>query len=302
MHLPRPGRRGSGLPSPVLKLAWQRRHTYIFELDIIGLTPGSPAGRAATYSACVWRSFCAAWSRVAGGSAARWPCRTGRRSAGGHGRYLKRRRALHARCSAPQRGAIVPVFKRRAVRATRRRCLASAADGCRGSATAVPRRQRPRRGRRRARGRASAWPTVDGAGAEPPSARRRRRSLRRRPRCAGSRRRGAPRRSAGLSAAVTASSAPMRVVQLGRRPARDDERADRAAARPAVVSTLRLKPPISVALRAPSSSAADRLGRQAVDLGLHERRRPRPPTRSWSAPRRATARLRGAASSALPAP
>jgi hypothetical protein len=41
-----------------LKLAWQRRHTYILELDIIGLTPGSPIGRAATYSACVWRSFC----------------------------------------------------------------------------------------------------------------------------------------------------------------------------------------------------------------------------------------------------
>lgn len=51
LHLPRPGRRASGLPSPVLKLAWQRRHTYIFELDIIGLTPGSPDGRAATYSA-----------------------------------------------------------------------------------------------------------------------------------------------------------------------------------------------------------------------------------------------------------
>ena len=46
------------MPSPVLKLAWQRRQTYIFELDIIGLTPGSPVGRAATYSACVCRSFC----------------------------------------------------------------------------------------------------------------------------------------------------------------------------------------------------------------------------------------------------
>jgi len=45
------------LPSPVLKLAWHRRHTYIFELDIIGFTPGSPEGRAATYSAWVWRSF-----------------------------------------------------------------------------------------------------------------------------------------------------------------------------------------------------------------------------------------------------
>src|ERR1700741_3265151 len=64
LHLPRPGRRGSGLPSPVLKLAWQRRQTYIFELDIMGLTPGSPAGRAATYSACVWRSF---WTGVAAG-------------------------------------------------------------------------------------------------------------------------------------------------------------------------------------------------------------------------------------------
>ena len=45
------------MPSPVLKLAWHLRHTYIFELDIIGFTPGSPEGRAATYSACVWRSF-----------------------------------------------------------------------------------------------------------------------------------------------------------------------------------------------------------------------------------------------------
>jgi hypothetical protein len=52
------------LPSPVLKLAWQRRQTYIFELDIIGLTPGSPAGRAATYSAWVWRSFSAAVADV----------------------------------------------------------------------------------------------------------------------------------------------------------------------------------------------------------------------------------------------
>ena len=51
--------RGSGLPSPVLKLAWQRRHTYIFELDIIWRAPGSEAGRAAEYSACVWRNFCA---------------------------------------------------------------------------------------------------------------------------------------------------------------------------------------------------------------------------------------------------
>ena len=45
------------MPSPVLKLAWQRMQTYIFELDIIGLKPGSAFGRAAVYSACVWRSF-----------------------------------------------------------------------------------------------------------------------------------------------------------------------------------------------------------------------------------------------------
>ena len=55
--MPRPGRRGSGLPSPVLKLAWQRRHTYIFELDISGRMPGSALGRAAVYSAWVCRSF-----------------------------------------------------------------------------------------------------------------------------------------------------------------------------------------------------------------------------------------------------
>src|SRR5256885_13144184 len=64
LHLPRPGTRGSGLPSPVLKLAWQRRQTYIFELDIIDLACGSPTGRAAEYSACVWRSFCCAGSGV----------------------------------------------------------------------------------------------------------------------------------------------------------------------------------------------------------------------------------------------
>ena len=57
LHLPRPRRRGSGLPSPVLKLAWQRMQTYIFELDIMGLTPGSALGRAAVYSAWVWRSL-----------------------------------------------------------------------------------------------------------------------------------------------------------------------------------------------------------------------------------------------------
>jgi hypothetical protein len=53
LHLPRPGRRGSGLPSPVLKFAWHRRQTYIFELDIIGFAPGPVDGRAAVYSACV---------------------------------------------------------------------------------------------------------------------------------------------------------------------------------------------------------------------------------------------------------
>jgi len=31
--------------------------TYIFELDIIGRTPGSAFGRAAVYSAWVWRSL-----------------------------------------------------------------------------------------------------------------------------------------------------------------------------------------------------------------------------------------------------
>lgn len=51
LQRPRPRRRGSGLPSPVLKLAWQRMQTYIFELDIIGFTPGSACGRAAVYSA-----------------------------------------------------------------------------------------------------------------------------------------------------------------------------------------------------------------------------------------------------------
>jgi hypothetical protein len=49
--------RGSGLPSPVLKLAWQRRHTYIFELDIVDLMPGCAAGREAEYSAWVCRSL-----------------------------------------------------------------------------------------------------------------------------------------------------------------------------------------------------------------------------------------------------
>ena len=63
----------------------------------------------------------------------------------------------------------------------------------------------------------------------------------------------------------------------------DDQRADRAA-RPAVVSTLRLKPPIRVALRAASSSAPTGCRHQPVDLGLHQAARPRPPTRSWSAP------------------
>ena len=49
--------RRSGLPSPVLKLAWQRRHTYIFALDIMVLVPGWGDGRTAEYSAWVWRSF-----------------------------------------------------------------------------------------------------------------------------------------------------------------------------------------------------------------------------------------------------
>mgnify|MGYP001205275582 FL=1 len=57
LHLPRPRKRGSGLPSPVLKFAWQRRQTYIFELDIIGLMPGSDDGRAAEYSAWVCLSL-----------------------------------------------------------------------------------------------------------------------------------------------------------------------------------------------------------------------------------------------------
>ena len=57
LQRPRPRSRGSGLPSPVLKLAWQRMQTYIFELDIIGFTPGSACGRAAVYSAWVWRSL-----------------------------------------------------------------------------------------------------------------------------------------------------------------------------------------------------------------------------------------------------
>lgn len=38
-------------------MAWQRRQTYIFELDIIGLMPGSASGLAAEYSAWVCRSF-----------------------------------------------------------------------------------------------------------------------------------------------------------------------------------------------------------------------------------------------------
>jgi hypothetical protein len=57
LQRPKPRKRGSGLPSPVLKLAWQRMHTYILELDIMGRTPGSALGRAAVYSACVWRSL-----------------------------------------------------------------------------------------------------------------------------------------------------------------------------------------------------------------------------------------------------
>lgn len=57
LHLPKPAMRTSGRPSPVLKLAWHRRHTYIFELDIIVLAPCSTGGLAAEYSACVCRSF-----------------------------------------------------------------------------------------------------------------------------------------------------------------------------------------------------------------------------------------------------
>ena len=57
LQRPRPRNRGSGFPSPVLKLAWHLMHTYILELDIMGFTPGSACGRAAVYSACVWRSL-----------------------------------------------------------------------------------------------------------------------------------------------------------------------------------------------------------------------------------------------------
>ncbi len=39
-------------------------HTYIFELDIIGFTPGSAWGLAAVYSAWVWRSLGAVLSGV----------------------------------------------------------------------------------------------------------------------------------------------------------------------------------------------------------------------------------------------
>lgn len=67
LHRPKPRNRGSGLPSPVLKLAWHRMQTYIFELDIIGLTPGSAFGRAAVYSAWVWRSLGPAVVSVGGG-------------------------------------------------------------------------------------------------------------------------------------------------------------------------------------------------------------------------------------------
>ena len=59
--------RASGLPLPVLKLAWQRRHTYIFELDIIGLIPAWLIGRAAVYSACVWRNLSPASTVLLGG-------------------------------------------------------------------------------------------------------------------------------------------------------------------------------------------------------------------------------------------
>ncbi|MFZ2653215.1 MAG: hypothetical protein WA210_24300 [Burkholderiaceae bacterium] len=65
--MPKPGMRASGLPSPVLKLAWQRRQTYIFELDIIGLIPAWLIGRAAVYSACVWRNLSPASIELLGG-------------------------------------------------------------------------------------------------------------------------------------------------------------------------------------------------------------------------------------------
>jgi len=39
--------------------------TYIFELDIIGFTPGSAFGLAAVYSAWVWRSLGASAGGVA---------------------------------------------------------------------------------------------------------------------------------------------------------------------------------------------------------------------------------------------
>lgn len=100
LHLPRPGRRGSGLPSPVLKFAWQRRQTYIFELDINGRIPGSELGLAAVYSAWVWRSFSEA-SGVAGGEGRRVvmarSIRSARRRDGGAG--------------GPCQPAIVPAFR-----------------------------------------------------------------------------------------------------------------------------------------------------------------------------------------------
>ncbi len=57
LHVPRPCIRGWGLPSPVLKLAPQRRQTYILLLDIMAFGPGSPKGRAAVYSAWLWRNL-----------------------------------------------------------------------------------------------------------------------------------------------------------------------------------------------------------------------------------------------------
>jgi hypothetical protein len=59
--------RASGLPLPVLKFAWQRRQTYIFELDIIGLIPAWLIGRAAVYSAWVWRNLSPASTVLLGG-------------------------------------------------------------------------------------------------------------------------------------------------------------------------------------------------------------------------------------------
>ena len=100
LHLPRPGSRGSGLPSPVLKFAWQRRQTYIFELDIRGRMPGSELGRAAVYSAWVCRSFIDE-SGVAGGE--------GRRVV--MARSIRSARRRDGAAERPCQLAIVPAFR-----------------------------------------------------------------------------------------------------------------------------------------------------------------------------------------------